>query len=236
MDQSSRTMQNIILPHVILPQEFITLLKSNLSVTSSPAPVFDLIRPNVALFSILEKAFKEFDDGRGVEKTMIALGWANFRERMASIYVYKTIYGNYPQKTNMELVEEIKELESKFVDHSVHSISRVFLLGFYLKLANIQNQQRGMNQFFEIKVPDDVVRVLKITQGRSEKIDWLILTTMHFLNALGEKMLLNYLASGKKYDELYRLLTPEQQKNMMNNFLAYGASIQEKDIFIYDKI
>lgn len=229
-------MQNIILPHVILPTEFITLLKNNLSVTSSPAPVFDVIRPNLALYSVLEKAFKEFDDGRGVEKTMIALGWSNFRDRMASLYVYKAIYGNYPVKTNMELVEDIKELENKFVDHSVHSISRVFLLGFYLKLANIQNQNRGANQFLEIKIPDEVLRVLDVTQGRSEKIDWLILTTMHFLDALGEKMLLNYLASGKKYDELHRLLNKEQQKNMMNNLLAYGASIQEKDIFIYDKI
>lgn len=229
-------MQNIILPHVILPTEFITLLKSNLSVTSSPAPVFDVIRPNLALYSVLERAFKEFDDGRGVEKTMIALGWSNFRDRMASLYVYKAIYGNYPIKTNMELVEDIKELENKFVDHSVHSISRMFLLGFYLKLANIQNQNRGANQFLEIKISDDVLRVLNITQGRSEKIDWLILTTMHLLDALGEKMLLNNLASGKKYDELYRLLNLEQQKSMMNNLLAYGASIQEKDIFIYDKI
>lgn len=229
-------MQNISLPHVILPGEFVTLLKSNLSVTTSPAPIFDVIRPNVALYSVLEKAFKEFDDGRGVEKTMIALGWSNFRDRMASIFIYKSIYGNYPQKSNMELVEEIKDLETSFVDHSIHSISRCFLLGFYLKMANIQNQNRGSNSFSEIKVPAEAIRVLNITQGRSEKIDWLILVVMHLLEALGEKMLMNYLASGKKYEELYKYLTLEQQKNMMNNLLAYGVSIQEKDIFIYDKI
>ena len=71
-------------PYVILPQEFITLLKSNLPSTTTSGPIFDVLRPNRALFSILESAFNEFDDSRGLEKVMTALGWANFRDRMAS--------------------------------------------------------------------------------------------------------------------------------------------------------
>src|SRR6478736_2306316 len=104
-------MQKLILPHVILPAEFINLLKTNLPVSTSSAPIFDQIRPNGALYIVLEKAFKEFDDGRGLEKTMVALGWSNFRERMASLYVYKAIHGEFPMMTSMELVEDIKYLE-----------------------------------------------------------------------------------------------------------------------------
>lgn len=223
-------------PYVNMPQEFVTLLKSNISVTSSPAPVFDVIRPNKALFAILERAFKEFDDGRGVEKVLMALGWANFRDRMASIYVYKTMYGDYPTKTNMDLVEEIKLLETRFSDHSVNSFSRLFLLGFYLKLANLKIQQREDNQFLEIKLPQELGMMLKLSQGRSERIDWLLLILLHLYTSLGEKMLLNNLIAGKKFEELYALMPKDSQEVMGQNLMAYAASIQEPEVFLYDKV
>lgn len=229
-------MQKLHLPHVILPSEFVTLLKSNLSVTTSPAPIFDVIRPNQAIYLTLEKAFKEFDDGRGLEKTMIALGWSNFRDRMASIYIYKAIHGQFPKSTSMDLVEDIKQLETRFTNHGVTSFSRIFLLGFYLRLANLQIQKRENNKFIEIKIPEELSAFLRLSQGRSEKIDWLILIIFHLLYGLGDKLLMNGLMQGKKFDELYELMSPENKKNMLENLLAYGASIQEQDIFLYDKI
>ena len=229
-------MQKLNLPYVNLPSEFVTLLKSNLSVTTSPAPIFDVIRPNRALYLILEKAFQEFDDGRGLEKTMMALGWSNFRDRMASLYISKFIYGDYPQTTSMELVDDLKLLELKYLDHGVHSFSRLFLLGFYLRIANIQIQRREHNQYLEIKIPDEVGMILRLSQGRSEKIDWLILIIMHLLNAFGDKMLTNSLVSGKKFEELYVLMAPEARKIMADNLLAYGASIRESEVFLYEKI
>lgn len=229
-------MQKIQLPHVILPAEFITLLKANLPTVSSPDQIFTDIRKNQALYSVLENGFQEFNDGRGLEKTMIALGWSNFRDRMASLYIHKAVFGNYPDKTSMELVEDIKQLESRFMDNSVQSYSRIFLLGFYLRLANIQIQKRENNQFLEFKIPDEVAPMLKISQARSEKIDWLILIIMHFLHFLGEKIVINALASGKNFEELYSHLSPESRKSMMDNLLAYGLSIQEPDLFLYEKI
>ncbi len=229
-------MKNFELPYTVLPSEFITLLKANLSVVATPAPIFDIIRPNQALYTNLEKAFKDFDDGRGLEKTMLALGWPHFRDRMASIFLYKKIYGTYPVSTSMELVEDIKNLETRFVQHAVHGVSRLFLLGFYLKLANIEIQHRESNQFLEITVPEEIGPLLDLTQGRSEKVDWLILILMHLLQGLGEKMLTNALVGGKKFQELYELLPPEARSKMLNNLLAYGASINESEIFLYEKI
>lgn len=229
-------MQKLHLPYVTLPTEFITLLKTNLSVTTSPAPIFDVIRPNHALYMVLERAFKEFDDGRGLEKTMMALGWSNFRDRVASVYVAKSIYGDYPAATSMELVEDILALEHKYIDHGVHSFSRLFLLGFYLKLANIQTQRRENNQFLEVRIPDDIAPILRLSQGRSEKIDWLLLIITHLVNSLGSKMLTNALLSGKKFEDLYELMSVDARQMMSNNLLAYGASIREPDMFLYEKI
>lgn len=229
-------MQKFQLPHVIMPAEFITLLKTNLSVTTSPAPVFDIIRPNQAIYMSLEQAFKEFDDGRGLEKTMLALGWSNFRERFASIYVYKAIHGNFPLHTSMDLVEDIIAFENRFSAHSIHGVSRVFMLGFYLRLANIQVQRRESNKFLELKIPAEVETLLKLSMGRSEKLDWLILILTHLVHGLGEKIVANAIMGGKKLDDLYSLMSSESRKEMLDNLLAYGASINEQDIFIYDKI
>jgi hypothetical protein len=229
-------MQKFNLPYVILPAEFITLLKTNLSITTSPAPIFDVIRPNQALYLSLEQSFKEFDDGRGLEKTMLALGWQSFRERMASMYIYKAIHGQFPLHTNLDLVEDIKKLEERFVNHSITGVSRVFMLGFYLRLANIQIQKRENNKFLEITVPEEIGAFLRLSQGRTEKPDWLILILMHLTNSLGDKIILNSIASGKKLEELYPLMSSDSRKLMSDNLLAYGASIGEADMFLYEKV
>jgi hypothetical protein len=229
-------MKKLILPFVKLPQEFLTLLKSNLALTHSTETIYELLHSRPALHLILKKAFAEFDDGRGLDKTMRALGWANFRERLGSIYLYKSIYGDYPQKTDMGLVEEIRHFEQRFSEHSIHGFSRLYMLGFYLKLANIDLQNRANNHLTEIKVPEEVSFVLKLSQGRSDKIDWLILSILHFIHFLGPELLINSLVSGKKFNDLYDLVNENDRKIMEQNLLAYAASINEGEIFLYEKV
>jgi hypothetical protein len=229
-------MNRIELPYVPLPREFLTLLKSNLSVVNTPEPIFEVIRPNRALYMILDSAFKEFDDGRGLEKLMLALGWSNFRDRMASLYVYKSIYGEYPAKTNMDLVDDIKAIETRFSEHAVHSYSRLFLLGFYLKLAQVKVRHRESNRFLDLKLPPEIGTVIALSEARSERPDWILLMVSHFQIAFGTKNLINGLISGKKFEELYELMNPEQRELMHRNLLAYGASIQEEDVFLYGKV
>lgn len=229
-------MRNLHLPYVKMPEELTGLLKMNLSVVTSPSQIFDGVRMNFALMRVLETTFQEFDDGRGVEKVMIGLGWPNFRERWGSLYIYKAIHGNYPAKTNMELVEEIKKVEAKYDEFALHGYSRLFLLGLYLKLANLELQNLHDNQYIELKISDHVKNALKLSQGRSEKIDWLILITMHLTAALGEKALLSALISGKKFMDIYGLLSRETREEMNQNLLAYSASIYEPDFFLYEKV
>jgi hypothetical protein len=223
-------------PFVNLPTEFVTLLRSNLSVINSTEPIFNIIHPNRALFSILETAFKEFNDGRGLEKVMTALGWTSFRDRMASIYISKSIYGDYPTKTNIELVEDIQFIETRFSGHSVNGFSRLFLLGFYLKLANLEIQSKADNKFLEIVLPNELEPLLKISPVRSEKIDWLILILFHLNASLGEGLLTKNLIAGKKFEDLYMLMSKEDQEQMGQNLMAYSASIQESEVFLYEKV
>ena len=229
-------MQSIQFPHIVLPVEFITLLKTNIAVTTTFEPIFEVIRTNRAIYFALETAFKEFDSGRGLEKTMMALGWSNFRDRMASVYVHKAISGDFPSSTSMSLVDDIKQMEQRYSGHGIHSLSRIFLLGFYFKMVNVEKQKLSPEKLDELAIPDELDEILQITQGRSEKIDWLILITLHFMNGLGKKIFMNALVSGKNFMEIYYLLDPDLRRGMLNNLLAYGASIREEEVFLYERI
>lgn len=224
-----------LLPFVPLPEEFVTLLKTNLSVLTSPSQVFTVIRRNKALYFLLESTFAEFDDGRGLEKTMMALGWPNFKERVASLFVYKARYGSYPAATDLKLVEDIIAFEQQFHGQSVNSVSRLFLLGFYLKLANIQRGQRENSDYQEIRIPEELSAILKLSQGRSEKIDLLILIVFHLYESLGPG-LREALATSKTFEEIVTLMPTEDRESMSSNLLAYTASIKEQDLFLYDKV
>lgn len=228
-------MINLRLPYVNLPNEFVTLLKSNLVVSESPAPIFDVIRPNRALYSILDKAFSEFNDGRGLEKVMLALGWPNFRERMASVYVFKATYGRFPSRTDMALVEDLKNLEGRFVDQTVHSYSRLFLLGFYLKFANFSTKALS-GIMGTLAVPAELDAIIKLSPARSERIDWLILMTWHMTEALGHSVFVNALSSGKTFDRIYDMMDSDSKAFMNQNLLAYSASIQDSETYLYEKV
>jgi hypothetical protein len=234
LNQSSRVMQKFHLTFVQLPSEFLTLLKLNVPVTSS-ASALEVLGKNKALMLILEKAFSEFDDGRGLSKLATALGWENFRDRLASIFIGKIILGAYPSSTNMELVDEIKQLESRFHGHGVQSNQRVFLLGFYLKMLNVSAGKREMN-FHELQLPEGLEEVLKLTQGRSERLDWLLLMVWHMVFSLGKSAVIDALTRGQQFDDIFSQMSVADRELMHSNLLAYGASIGEDEIFLYDKI
>ena len=229
-------MTSFRLPFLPLPKEFISLLKSNLPDNVTATPIFEVLKSNKAICHVLGVAFKEFDDGRGLEKLVTTLGWAHFRDRFASLYIYKSIHGYFPTSTNMDLVEEIKSLESRFGEYGVHGPSRLFLLGFYLKLANIHIQQKVDATISPIIIPPEILTVLKISSIRSEKIDWLILIILQLVNALGEKVLINQLLNGKKMDDIYELLPLEARTELHDNLLSYSSSINEPDFFLYEKV
>lgn len=229
-------MQKLYLPHVILPGEFITLLKSNLPASTTSSVIFEVIKPQSATYMVLEKAFKEFDDGRGLEKTINALSWQSFRDRVGSIYIFKSKYGHFPDSSDMDLVEDIKSIESRFYNNSIHGYSRLFLLGFYMKLANLKIQETGGQSYLDLSIPDEMESLLNLSRVNSEKIDWLILIIIHLRQALGDQLLLNHLVQGTQFDELYNLLSQTDRKEMISNLLAYGVSIQDQDFFLYDKV
>ncbi len=229
-------MDKFQLPHVILPAELLTLLKLNLPTSVAPETILQTISANPALLLLLDRTMAEFHGGKSLEKALTALGWAGFRDRFASLYVYKAIHGVYPSLTYLDLVDEVRALEARFGGFGTSGNSRVFLLGLYLKLSNLKLLSEAAGKFLELRIPLEVDGLFKRTQGRSEKLDWLLLIVTHLLEGLGEIELSKALVSGQPLDSIYPRLAPDERERMFKNLLTYGTSIREPDMFLDDRI
>ena len=49
-------------------------------------------------------------------------------------------------------------------------------------------------------------------------------------------MLVSHLIAGKKFEEMYSLMSKDDQAIMCQNLMAYSASIEEPDMFLYEKV
>ena len=225
----------IHLPALVLPKEFLTLLKEPNSAQKS-SQIIAILRASPALSMVLDSAFQEFDENKiGLEKISTTLGWDHFRDRMASVYVFKILNSVFPDKTDMDLVEDIKFFEKRFGDKTLAGDSRLFMLGFYLKIFNLFE----MNQDTDVlatKVPASVDKILALSKARTDKADWLVLLTWHLCEFLGEYKLVELVSKATPWPALYALLSDEQKFHLVSNLLSYGASIREDDPFLFERI
>jgi hypothetical protein len=225
----------IYLPALVLPTEFVTCLKDSNYQTGNSG-LFSYLRQSPGLLMVLERAFDEFNEHQiGLEKIVTTLGWEHFRDRMCSVYLFKILNSSFPEKTDLELVEEIKSVEKRFSDRSLAGNSRLFLLGFYLKVFNLYESFQE-NPKDPTKIPMTVDRALALSKARTDKPDWLILLCWHMDQFLGSQKLTDAIKAGESWDKLYEQLTSAQKFHLISNLLSYGASIEEDDPFLYERI
>ncbi len=224
------------LSYLKLPLELVDLCKLNMSEASSKEILYSntIRRPHV--YHILSNAFKQIDDGRGPEKIIVGLGWINLRDRMGCLYLSKFLFEYYPHHFQMELLEEIKLFEAKYSDFGVDGFSRLFLLGFYMKIHNqkMLMLDLGENSFLEFS--DLLIPVLKLSKVKSEKLDWLLIILQHFLNFLGFEKLKDLISENKKFVQIYEMLSSDERKMMHSNLLAYSSSVFDSEFFLYEKV
>lgn len=223
------------LPALVLPKEFLSLLKEPNSSQKS-SQIISVLRSNPALSMVLEKAFAEFDEHQiGLEKISTTLGWDHFRDRMSSVYIYKILNSVFPDKTDMDLVDEIKIFEKRFSDKTLAGNSRLFILGFYLKILNLFESHQNTDVSLT-HISKSVDKILNLSKARTDKPDWLVLMAWHLVEFLGESALSQLIHKGASWKELYHHLKEDQKFHLVSNLLSYGASIHEDDPFLYERI
>ncbi len=229
-------MSGFHLPYVHLPKELVELLKINLSNNNVLDEILSKIQGNRPLNLLIETTFPEFYESKKLEKMISALGWSSFRNRLTSLYIRKAQTGKFPDRTDINSVAEICDFEQRFIQYGMSGFSRAYLLGLYLSLANLSVRNNQGVKPIMLRIPEQVDLFLRFSQNRSERVDLLILVLSHLYHALGDEFLLSALAQGKAIDELYEILAFDFRRQMSDNLLAYSASINEVDTFLYRKV
>ena len=215
---------------VNLPPEFAILLRSNLS---QEKDMVDLIQSSFSANPIFKVIFGHISSfmssNQDVKQIIKSLGWLHFRDRLASLYLNKLVFGRYPYEVDSEVINDILELETRLSSYSVQNVSRAYLLGFYIKIHNI-NHPTDL-----LVIPDSVFEVLKYNQHRMERIDYLIILLWHFVTFFGEKKVREMINEEQRsYEDFYEVMNDQQKDIMLRNLLHYGFSIDEHDIFEHE--
>lgn len=222
----SESSQTLILPFVNMPDYYNRLLVSNIQNTTQTNTNLEIyIADHPHLNHLIKRIFKDIDADGFVGKILAVNGFVGIRNRLASAYIEHRASGTFPEAVNQTLVQEALQLEHHWRHFTPQGYSRAFMLGFYLKLASMENKTSSM--LFQ----DRHIEYMKISKGKSVRIDWLMLLILHFDYFLGFDRYMNALQSQMSFDALLALLADDERTLMLSNLLAYASSIQDLDFF-----
>ena len=184
------------------------------------------------LYELVRMNFADIDPYGAADKLVKALGWSGFRDRLAALYLNFMWQGNYDQTVDESVMSDLAQFEQMLSANTVQNYSRAFLLGFYLKSAELSGHELEESWSIRGIAKDDELKgMLKAMGARVIKIDWLILQLLHFRAFLGRAKLVQMLNQASSFAEIYGELSQDQREEMARNMLAYGASIDESSIF-----
>lgn len=226
-------MINPELGYINLPDYFTRLLCSNMqNGESNFSNLGDYIQSNPGFEGLVKRSFLDVDEKGRVNSIIKSLGWFGFRNRMSALFLEYHLNGQFPIKPNLELCHELVALEEKVKSQTVEGFSRAFMLALYWKL----HRYKDNNQFIESFNWMEILDLLKYSKAKVIKIDWLLLSIVHFQSFLGKEVVRQALSSDADYITLYEKLDEKQKRTYMMNSLSYGASINEPEFFYQSRI
>lgn len=214
---------------VNLPYQFTSLLRANIQIGGqSLNNIRSFINSQRSMVILINLIFQDLGKKMELGSIIKAVGWTGFRDRMTNAYVDYAINGEFPTQPNIHNISSIIDLEEELKPFTVAGYSRGFLLGFYLRMAQIQFEKKGKD--FSV-LTDELIKILKLSKIKIVKVDWMLLTLYHLEGYLGRDLLLEEISKGQKFEKLYEKLTEDQRSVMMGNLLSYGYSIGDHEIF-----
>lgn len=221
-------------PNILLPEEFTSILKndfpSNLKLTEF---IRIQVRTSSSFKFLVNKLFQDIDQMGRIDPIIRSVGWHGFRDRIASAYIEHGLVREFSERSNLEHLEDIKSMEVELLDLELAGSSRIFLLGFFLKLCRIHNQTYQNREGFDLLViPGELIQTFKHSRIRSYRPDIILISLWHIFSFLGYKEF-NSIVFEKKFgiEQVIELLDSDQKSIFMSNLLTYLNAINEKDLF-----
>lgn len=223
-------------PYISLPEYYTRLLVSNIQNATAVNTNLEMyINENRELNALVKKVFRDIDPDGFLGKILSISGWNGIRNRLAAVFLEHAMTGKFPETANLSLVTDLINVENKLRHFTPPGFNRAFLLAFYAKMSLINIKMRSdTRELTPLIIKDEHIEFMKLSKAKSVRIDWLMLQLIQFEHFLGEERLLTLLKNETRYAALFSLLSKEEQTQMMNNFMTYGASINDTEIFTGD--
>lgn len=223
-------------PFVSLPEYYTRLLSSNIQNSTQANTNLELyINENKELNALVKKIFRDIDPDGFLGKILSISGWNGIRNRLAAVFLEHAMTGRFPETANLNLVTDLINVENKLRHFTPPGFNRAFLLAFYAKMSLIQIKMKSdSRELTPLIIKDEHIEFMKLSKAKSVRIDWLMLQLIQYEHFLGMERVFDLLKNETRYAELFTLLSEEEQAQMMNNSLAYGASIFDSEVFSSD--
>lgn len=223
-------------PFISLPEYYTRLLASNIQNSTAVNTNLEMyINENKELNALIKRIFKDIDPDGFLGKILSISGWNGIRNRLAAVYLEHAMSGKFPETANLNLVTDLINVENKLRHFTPAGFNRAFLLAFYAKMSLIHIKMRSdTRELTPLIIKDEHIEFMKLSKAKSVRIDWLMLELIQFEHFLGNERLFTLLQNETRYASLFSLLSKEEQLQMMNNFMTYGASINDTEIFTGD--
>lgn len=230
---------NFSFPLVFIPDDIRWLYDMHLNNSKQSYNMISeeiLKRPFLRLH--INKIFKKYMRGNSIDSFINTIGWKGFRDRLASSYLFHAEFGFFPDIEMEDKVKDIVEFENKLNSIFPEGSNRIFILGIFLKLCDISNQKENQDDWSTLlEIDTKLLEVINLGDQKVLKPDWLIFTLILFNKYFSSTILKEELIKHKgHFLSLFSLLKDDQKINLMQNLLRYGASIDEEEMFLFEKV
>ena len=93
-------------------------------------------------------------------------------------YIHFAVTNKHTKQVDVDNIEDILHMEKALRFSTVSGYSRVMLLLFYMKLDNLESSEHQLSKH-PLYPSEKVISILKLTNKRTVKIDYLIILIHH---------------------------------------------------------
>jgi len=224
--------------NVHLPDYFITLLKSNMaSRVNFISEVTNYIMHYPAFLGLIKKYFRDVDEQIRLDVILKSMGWENFRNKMALIYINFENKGMYLNDLDSSYLSNLLALERQVSSFITSDNSRAFLLSFYKTLGTIKLERLPEKKNYVLpELNHRTTALLEYANSKIKKVDVVLIILEQLIHLLGYEPVKKILSEKYPFSAIYGQMDDRIKEAFIKNLLIYGQSVNEVDLFVKDTI
>ena len=197
--------------------------------------IFDLIENDDFLKVLTSKIFGKYGHDQGILGVITTLGLHGVRNRIVEAYIYYVKYKHFPNEIELDEVYDILDFEQRYDFLFSEFNSRIFLLGFFLKMCDLQYNLELDSSF--LSIPFEVDEILVVGKSKNNYADWLILFVWGFFKIFDKQKALHILTESKgDLSVILSKISQADYEQCIMMILKYGQAINDDSFFVEQRV